>query len=405
MSISADPLYSNQRSSESCTACYVLKNGTQSLISNGTTWIYDDVDSTTAIQKAIDMAARSKGQVIVLPGSYEVTSKLNFTESTKLRGGGGGTILNFSSIGERPIIGMGPNSNLENMVLAGPAKTYDTIQKEAENITSPYRMPLSRILTGHTEDLPKDFTQEIQLSDNSVIRNISIQNLGYGIETGGTKNVTIENVKCNGLHSKNDWAACVHASKGTNNLKIHNLSVTNSNRGVEVEEGASNVLVENAYFENIHNFAGTGHESWSLDAHTHSGKAVPSNVLFRNIVMKNSYSHTTVLAYANSPPSNYSYAELPRNITFHNITLISPISPWHINGQDVLLENISIINSTNTIFIVYNQSKDIVLANITAEPFFQNEYLAISDLTEENIQNLTIGGARSFMHHARHGQR
>jgi hypothetical protein len=109
---------------------------------------------------------------MILPGTYEIKSQLHLSESTKLRGSGDETILNFSSIGERHTIGMGPYSTLENVVLAGPAKTYDTIQKKVENVTSPYRIPESRILPGPIEDLAKDFTQKIQLTESNTIRNI-----------------------------------------------------------------------------------------------------------------------------------------------------------------------------------------------------------------------------------------
>jgi hypothetical protein len=52
-SLSDEPLYSEQGSIESCDTYYVFKKGIRTIVSNGTTWIYDDLDSANAIQKAI----------------------------------------------------------------------------------------------------------------------------------------------------------------------------------------------------------------------------------------------------------------------------------------------------------------------------------------------------------------
>jgi hypothetical protein len=47
-------------------------------------------------------------------------------------------------------------------------------------------------------------------------------------------------------------------------------------------------------------------------------------------------------------------------------------------------------------FVVYSQSKDITLTNITANPIHQNDFFVMSDPKGGNVENLTIEDSKIF---------
>jgi hypothetical protein len=109
------------------------------------------------------------------------------------------------------------------------------------------------------------------------------------MELAGAKGATPLNITCDGFQSKNNWSACIHGGFGTTNITINGFTLTNSNRGVELEDEASNIKVKNGYLYGIVSFEGVKNAAFSLDAHTHEGESRVSNVLFENIILNNSY--------------------------------------------------------------------------------------------------------------------
>ena len=189
------------------------------------------------------------------------------------------------------------------------------------------------------------------------------------------------------MKSKNDWAACVHASSGSYNITISSFSVKNSNRGIEVEDGASGIIARNGYLENITNFNNSGHQAFSLDAHVHEGKDRVSDILYENIYMKNSNAPTAIIS---STDGVYSRDDLPNNITYKNITLMNPLSSWQVNGKNLRILNSEITNSTKDVFIIGKKSMNVLLQNVTAHAIHGESKYIFSPSEATDMHNVTI---------------
>jgi hypothetical protein len=340
-------------------SAYVYKDGNNTVVYQDSKIHYNDTDSTTSIQKAVDIASKTEeNKVFVSNGRYEIRGRINFTNGLFFLGNGEDTILDYSELGNRNTIGLAPGSRLENI-----------------------------ILEGRSENAHEDFTQKIQAADNIQIRNLSISHLGYGIELAGIENATLLDVRCDYLQSENDWSACIHAGSKSRNIKIDGFAISHSNRGIEIEDDALNISARNGFLSDVQNFNGSNHEAFSIDAHTHDGKGGLSNILYENIYLNNSYGPTTKVASQNG---NYSNTDLPQNITYRNITVQSPLSPWQINGKNVEIENSRIKNDSGNNFIIYKNSRNILLNGINVHPVFGERYFVTNDEYTTGIYNVTL---------------
>ena len=126
----------------------------------------------------------SEANVYLYNGTYDISDRLNITKGIFLHGQGNGPVLDYTGLAEnKTAMALHKGSHLSDMKLSGSS--------------SP---------------LPRDFTQTIGTDDDTVIENVSIYKMGYGIDTTKSKNVTLSNIECEFIQSVKDWAACIHAA-------------------------------------------------------------------------------------------------------------------------------------------------------------------------------------------------
>ena len=123
------------------------------IVKKGKTVIYNGPDAPIGIQLGINNLL-PRQQMYLYNGSYSINKPLNFTAGIYVHGQGNNTILNYSHLGARNAVSMSKDSRLANIKISGSINP-----------------------------LPDDFTQKIYANNNVRIENISISNMGYGIET------------------------------------------------------------------------------------------------------------------------------------------------------------------------------------------------------------------------------
>jgi hypothetical protein len=351
-------------SSEGRLVVTVEKNGHNIIAKINQKIVYNNTSATQGIQLAIDYLPDG-GEVYIYNGTYYLSNPLNITENVRLRGQGSSTVLDYSNIGEaKAAIDLSKNSRLSDLELVGSL--------------SP---------------LPKDFTQAIRTDDNTIIENVSINKMGYGIDTAKSKNVTLSNIKCQFIQSVRDWAACIHAAS-TEDLMVRNFRVADSNRGLELDAATENVTVQNGEIIRVKNFNNTGHEAFSLDAHSHDGEGGVDNIIFEDIILRDSNAPSIKVASENG---EYAADDLPRTVRFENITVINPVSPWQVNGEHITLKDIRIVNSTQDILTFYRNSKNILVQNVTASPIIANKCFICNTQRDLDIRNLSIINNAAFL--------
>lgn len=330
------------------------------LVKKGKIVIYDGADAAVGIQTGIRYLLPHQ-QMYLYNGTYSITTPLNLTNGIYVRGQGNNTILDYSHLGKKHAILMGKNSRLSEVKISG--SVYP---------------------------LPSDLTQKIIASNNVVIENLSISHMGYGIETNSKYNMTLNNIKCDFIQSVSDIAACIHGGSGTTNLSVSHFSITDSNRGIELGDNSTNVVVQNGNLLRIKNFNHTGHEAFALDIHTHDDGGGADNVTYRHISMKDSYAPTVKIATAGQ---KYAITDLPRGVEYQNITVVNPTSPWQVNGDGVKIIESRIINNSKTSNIfLYKNSRNILIENSSSNMVSDRNYFLLNPPGSTGIKNVAIIG-------------
>lgn len=328
------------------------------LVKKGNKTLFEGPDSAAAIQIGINNL--SQGQDIYLyNGTYAISRQLNFSDHVYVHGQGNNTILDYSDIGSYDALEMGIGSHLANIKVSGSIVPF-----------------------------PSDYTQKVRANDSTIIENVSISNMGYGIDVFGRKNITLTNIRCEFIQSERDWGACIHGGGGTKDLIVRQFTITHSNRGIELDANTTNVHAKNGYMFMIRNFNNTGHEAFSLDVHSHEGEGKSANIYFDSIYLKDSYAPSAKVSVEENPKTNnsdYSLSELPTNIFYKNITLINPTSPWQIAGDGVTVKNSKIINATGGGIEFYGNSRNMWVENVTSiDNSDLPNYLPIQNMTLVN---------------------
>jgi hypothetical protein len=333
------------------------------LVKKGPKVLYEGPFSGSAIQIGLDNLV--PGQDIYLyNGTYFIYRPLNFSDHIYFHGQGNSTVLDYSDIGNNDAILMSAGSHLANIKVSGSI-----------------------------DPLPMDFTQRVKTNDNTILENVSISKMGYGIETYGSQNVTLTNIKCEFIQSSSDWGACIHGGGGTTDVTVRQFTVSHSNRGIELDANSTNVDVRNGNMFKIRNFNNTEYEAFSLDVHSHAGEGKSGNIYFDSILLEDSYAPSVKLSYANNNNYDYPLRDSPKNVTYQNITLINPLSAWQVSGDGVTVRDSKIINATEGGgMLFYKNSRNIWIDNVTsiAKDVSNQEYHPIQNMTLVN--NTIIDG-------------
>ena len=298
-----------------------------------------------------------------------MTDTLNLIPTVSLRGKSGSnnsnnsnTILDYSDIGNKPA----------TIVMArGSTLTDITISGSASNVS-----------------LPSEFTQKLKAADDVVIERISLENLAYGIETSDTTGVKLIDIHCKNIKSKQDWGACIHVGGlQTSDLNVNGFTAINCNRGVEIDAPASDIIVENGYLENIRNFEATGQTAFSIDVHSHSREGGNSDIIYRNIYLKNTDAPS---AYAVGS-QEYIVSDQPRNVLFENITVENPDNPWYVNAQEITIKNSMIIGSTNNIIVILKNSRDVTIDNVETTELHTDKFFVSNSEFHTGVRQIQSG--------------
>jgi hypothetical protein len=353
-----------QQESEKNSFVTVIKKGHNTIAKAGNDIIYNGTDAAQGIQRAINFSPVDTN-VHLYNGTYEISDRLNLTEGIFLHGQGNTTVLDYAGLAEnKSAMTLHEGSHLSDMKLSGSI--------------SP---------------LPRDFTQGIRTNDDTIIENVSIYRMGYGIDTTKSKNVTLSNIECEFIQSVRDWAACIHAAS-TEDLAVNNFRITDSNRGVELDAASKNVTVQNGEINGVKNFNNTGHEAFTLDAHSHDGEGGLDNISFRNVIIKDSYAPSVKIASENG---KFDISDLPRKILFDNITVINPSSAWQVNGDNVILNDVRIINSSTNAVVLYKNGRGILIQNVVANSINADNCFICNRQEDSDIRNVTVINNTAFV--------
>jgi hypothetical protein len=217
--------------------------------------------------------------------------------------------------------------------------------------------------------------------------------MGYGIITNNHKNITLGNIRCEFIRSKSDWAACIHGGeKTTTNLTINKFTIIDSDRAIELDAIVRNVMAQNGIILRVKDFNHTGNEAFTLDVHDHIGSGESANITYRNIYMKDSYAPTVKEASTNYRNHSGDYTpDLPRNVLYQNITVVNPASSWEINGIGITIKDSRVINGTNSVFVLYKNSRDILIKNIRTNIPTNKLFIRTNDTAiDTGIQNVSV---------------
>jgi hypothetical protein len=292
-------------------------------------------------------------------GVYNCATSINIWPSVQVTGSGIYTILNFTTLGNHPLGTMEINSTLRNLRI-----------------------------TGKINPLPSDMVQKLNAGENTVIEDISMDHVGYGINIETVENVVVNRVHLSYIQDAADHAAGIHVGSTARNIHVSNFEISESDRGVEMDAGPANVYVDHGRITNIHNFASTGNEPFALDCHSHTGEGGIDNINFDYIYLKNCRGFD-----AQCTGSGLA-ADMPRNINFSHITqdnatlTLGPI----IEGFNITVRDCSIINSDTTGLFVSQNIKHAVIDNLKMDSTHPAQRFI---LTYQTVEDLTITHCQS----------
>jgi peptidoglycan/xylan/chitin deacetylase (PgdA/CDA1 family) len=357
----------------------VHKQGNTTIVkTNYNETIYNGTDSTFAIQEGINFLSEivgqdegSTGEIFVSNGEYEIKDTLNFTRNLYFHGQGNATVLDFTNIGSKNRISMAEGSMLEDIKVVGS-----------------------------TKPLPPERAKGVLAANNTIIKNVVLSHLGYGIETARTNNVTIIDIKCEYIQGDGDRSACIHGGRaggptgvGTTNLNIMGFTVVDSNRGIELDAGSTNITAQNGYLLRIKTID-PAKPAFTLDAHSHIGEGGVDNITYKNVYIKDSFApFTKVGRKTSSGELEPKLSDFPRNVLFENVTLVNPTSRWQVQGIGVTIKDSRVINGTENILVLFKNTKNVLIENLQSDTLSTNKKFIVTSKRSEDIggiENITI---------------
>lgn len=275
----------------------------------------DEVQINTALTAA---GNAGDGTVVLSEGTFTLSAGLSIPQNVSLRGNGWGTVVNIAGVPQGISVTMNDYTSLSDIKFVGSI--------------SPVRTERWEILAGN----------------HSYIDHVWIDSNPYGIQTTGKTNVYITNFKASNIRGSNGWAAAIHGAAGADQIHIKNVEITNSDRGIEFEDGAKNVYASNGSLINVYPTSGAQTYTFTLDAHTHSSDSTSptQNITYENFYLENSGGPTAI-----SVGETY----ITENITFRNITINNVWSPGGgaygtmaaSSSRNVVFENINVYGTSS----------------------------------------------------------
>jgi hypothetical protein len=297
-------------------------------------------DDTANIKTAL-----SSGYNIFFPaGNFIIKSKLTIPANIMVSGQGITSILNFSNLGLNDIMSMGAASKLMNLKILG-----------VSNATA------GEWGVSH---------QKLWAGNDVIFEKLWIDGTLDGIETAGCDNVHIMDCKFTNIRNINGVATAIHIGAETENniivtvpaptnVFVNRIYIDNVDRGVEIENGASKIYIENVYLKDCDGKPNSynNYPGYSLNVHTHTNVGDVQDVVIRNAYLENCIG---IECYNDT---NYADVDMPKKILFENIHQKGMKTAMKIVGWDITLRNIHVSDVSNDINIMYDypNGKNIVL--------------------------------------------
>ena len=333
----ADPEWANVTRSATFV---VAANDSSTLSKQQADYVCDGTDDQVQIQAAIDAVnTAGGGKVLLMEGDYIIASTITGKDYVDLEGIGFGTLLDVSSIGSNDVLQMGDHSSLSNLKISGSISPF-----------------------------PPSLNQNTQAGNNCKISNIWVDSVGGGIECVNKTDVSITDVRITNIRDVSDYGAAIHITgSSANAIYIKDFYIEGCNRGVEIEDGAKNVFVSHGYLKDVQNYNGTGYQAFSIDVHSHDGGGGVENVTFSDIYMENTDGFTAI-----HTGTGFATADLPKNILFDRITVVSPQEYSFVGGISITIKNSKIYSwgpTTTYELIIQSHSEHIIIDNVVFPDF------------------------------------
>ena len=193
-----------------------------------------------------------------------------------------------------------------------------------------------------------DGSAGINMDTGGTATNIWLDGTKYGIDCGDW--CTVNTVNAANIHDENGWAAVVNAAH-KHDITIANITGTDCDRGIELENGSYNITADTISMTRITSFC--------CDVHSHEGAGVVHDVTYTNLTLTDCGMACTA--------NVSSAADRVQDITFNHVTIdgfvyTNGVRALHVvNGDRVEFLDITMIdvpeaqrtyalNSTDVVF-------------------------------------------------------
>lgn len=326
-----------------------------SLDKSGAKYICDGVDDQEEIQDAIGDLPAGGGRVQLLDGTFNISGKISMKQNSVLNGVGIGTILTPSSAIADRFIETHNNCELGFFKIDGK---YDTVT---------------------------DFhTAAIYISGDSNVwlHDLVIEN-GNGITLANTSpDALIENIRMSNIRSLGGMSSILDIA-GTSRAIIRNIYVDGANRGFEVENGSTDILISGFYLID------TG--AWGCEVHTHAGLGAVKNVTYENGKIEGTITYAIVCNGGSGDIAEYS-----RDVVFRNICVdVTANGSTTQNAYRTTIIDCSIVAGERG-YLDQGNTEDLKIINSYFNSIWNG--IALSDTSKYiTIMNckITVAGARN----------
>lgn len=194
------------------------------------------------------------------------------------------------------------------------------------SFTSPYPGPSSAVdnnAAGHYVS----FAREVRLNDGCVVEGYYHENASGGINITAGSDISIRDASFANIRHYKGWGAAIHiAGTSAYNIRIQGVTITSSDRGIEVEAGARDVWAEGGHQTAVYPAGYTGQPgdyatyTFVLDAHSHDGESFCSNIVYRDWLLEGCGGGITFIRSTGTQGADH-----PRNCVAEDIRILGNV--------------------------------------------------------------------------------
>lgn len=280
-------------------------------------------DNYAAVQAAFDAGLYDYGAE---QGIYVLSAKPVLPVGASLTGAGMGRTIFDCNIGVTGSFGLSSLCKIEGF-------TVDSSFYPSSAIADTVNYGLS--------------SRRIDLLTECTVRDIEIKNAGGGLTFGSSaNNCRVYNYKFSDIRERNGQGAGYHIS-GAGDVRLFGIFGKNSDRGCEIEDGATDCLVQGGKLKSIYPVGYAGQPggysttSFTLNAHSHDGLGGCKNIAYKDLVVDD-----CLLSIDSQRSSGVNINDMPQSCSWEDIRIVSPRTtaqapnPIYIEGINCRLKNI-----------------------------------------------------------------